>query len=224
MKNRGLKIFLATTMAIFNLFVCFVSTYAWFVGAQKPDATGINIQMEANELRLDYELYAYNDTLKQVEEVNSFDLLPYDTILKEKNNITPIVAKITLYGTVLADKTTADVNILASCTNNSLQANVLSNITHFKFGVLDITSTNISDIYYQAIESLSTATKYKFITTVKNLTIEETIQAPVENSEIVLYSIFNYDEDLITARNINIDTGAPTFTNDIQYVRYGVHE
>ena len=222
MKSKRLKIFMATLMTIFNLFVCFSSAFAWFVGTKILDGNNIGVQMEATELRIDYSLYAYNDGLKQVEEVSAFNLLPYDTVIKENNEFTPIVMKITLYSSLFTESS-ADINVLMRCTEDSYNAPVLSNITCFKFGDANVTSNEASDIYYQVLDDLSSATKRTFFTTTKLTSVEYVINLPVDDSKVVFYGIFNYDEDLITSMGLSFDN-APTFTNDIQYIRYSTHE
>lgn len=222
MKNKRLKIFMATMMTIFNLFVCFTSTYAWFVGTKNLNGDGLDVQMEACELSIDYSLYAYNDNLKQVEEVTSFNLTPYDTVIKENNEYTSIVMKVTLHSNIFIEDNT-NINVSMYCTESSYSAPVLSNITYFKFGEANVTSTNASDIYYQVLEDLSSATKRTFFTTTKLTSVEYTINLPVVDNSIVFYGIFNYDEDLITSMGISFED-APTFTNDIQYIRYSTHE
>ena len=222
MKNKGLKIIAATIMTIFNLFTCFSAAFAWFVGMNALNGNGMGVQMEANELKIDYELYAYNDSLKQVEEVDNFNLLPYDTIIKENNEFTPIVMKVNLYSSIFTEET-ASIKVLMHCTEDDYSAPVLSNITCFKFGEADINSTSASDIYYQVLDDLAEAQKRTFFTTTKLTSVEYNLTFPVFDNEITFYGIFNYDEDLISNMGITFDN-APTFTNDIQYVRYSAHE
>jgi hypothetical protein len=228
MKNRGLKIFSATAMVIFNLVICFMATFAWFVNTKMLDGNEMAIQMDAHELHLDYQILKFDDDQKQVIEIDSFNLNQYDSIIKERNTKTAIVLKVDLMSNLFLNKTVSDVDISLKCTETDSTTNYLSNITHFKFGTTAINSDDITTIYDTTVSNLESVTPLKFITTVKLTEVNFTIQAaPIVDGKITVYGVFNYDEDLLNALHINIFSDPDVnlaFLNDIEYVRYGVHE
>lgn len=219
--NKNLKIFLATVMSIFNLFVCFVGTFAWFTAKKTLLSDSMTVQIEAHELKLGYEIYKFDDALKDITEIESLNLNPYDTVIKERNKNNAIIIKAILESDLFANKTSSNVEIKLKCSSDSYYDDSLSNITHFKFAPL----TNIEDVYYDSVAGLQNIAPLKFITTVKLTEVTYTISnALIIDGKIVIYGLFNYDEDLINARDINIRDEIPVFTNDIEYIRYGVHE
>ena len=221
MKKNNLKIIAATCMTIFNLAICFAATFAWFISVKKLYSSDMTIQMEAHELRLNYAIYKFDDNIKDITEIDSLALNPYDTVIGERNKNNAIVIKAELTSDFFIDKTTYDITISLACSETASNTDYLSNITHFKFAPL----TNIEDIYYDSVAGLQNTTPLKFITTVKLTEVTYTISnAPIIDNKIVIYGLFNYDEDLINARNIDITDEIPVFTNDIEYIRYGVHE
>ena len=221
MKSKQLKIFALISMVIFNIAVLFAATFAWFIAAKQLSGTDIAVQIEANELKLDYEIYKFDDSLKSVVETDCLNLNPYDTVIKERNSNNAIIIKTILTSTFFIGKSTHDVNISIACTAPAANTDFLSNITHFKFAAL----TNIEDVYYDSINGLQNASTLKFITTVKLTEISYTINnAPIIDNKIIIYGLFNYDDALINARDIDITDEIPVFMNDIEYIRYGVHE
>lgn len=221
MRKNNLKIIAATCMTIFNLAICFAATFAWFTAAKKLSGSDMTMQIEAHELRLSYELYKFDDSVKDIVEVESLNLNPYDTVIKERNKNNAIVIKAILESDFFTNNSTYDVELKIACTDNSYYTDSLSNITHFKFAPL----TNIEDVYYDSVAGLQNVSPLKFLTTVKQTEVTYIISnAPIVNNQIVIYGLFNYDEDLINARNIDITDEIPVFTNDIEYIRYGVHE
>ena len=133
MKHRGLKLFSATALVIFNLIVCIMATFAWFINSKVTDGNSIAVQMDAHELRLDYQILKFDDEKKKVIETDGLNLNQYDSIIKERNEKTSIVLKVTLTSNLFLSKTVSDVNISFKCTETTATTNYLSNITHFKF-------------------------------------------------------------------------------------------
>ena len=96
--------------------MCFAATFAWFYATKKSlDGAGINMQIESHELRLTYNIYKFDDNLKQITEVNNLNLNPYDTVIKERNDNNAIIIKATLQSDLFEGKTVSDVNIQAHC-------------------------------------------------------------------------------------------------------------
>lgn len=219
--KKNLKIIATTIMTIFNLAVAFAATFAWFTAARKVNGSDITVQIEAHELNLDYEIYKFDDSIKDIIEIDNLTLNPYDTVIRERNKTNAVVIKTTLSSNFFIGKSTYDINISLSCSATAANTDFLSNITHFKFAPL----TNVEDVYYDTVNNLQNVAPLKFITTVKLTEVTYTIShAPIVDNQIIIYGLFNYDEDLIDARNIDITDEIPVFTNDIQYIRYGVHE
>ncbi len=220
-KSKSLKTIALTLTTIFNLAVTFAATFAWFTAAKQLQTFNIATQIEAHELNLNYEIYKFDDNVKDIVKTNDLSLNPYDTVIKEKNKNNVIVIKATLQSNFFLGKSTYDVNISIACTETTASTDYLSNITCFKFSAL----TEIENIYYDSIVGLENVTPLKFITTVKLTEINFNIlNAPVINNRITIYGLFNYDDDLITAKSINIVDEIPIFINDIEYIRFAVHE
>jgi hypothetical protein len=133
MKRKSLKIIAAAIMAIFNLTTIFVGTFAWFVATKTLKSTDIIVQMDANEIHLDYTIYSFNDTTKEIQEIEAFNLNTYDSIIKEKNENTQLIVKTVLAGNIFDNKTVAGIQIDLHCTENNYYTPFLSNILRFKF-------------------------------------------------------------------------------------------
>lgn len=212
-------------MTIFNLFVCFSAVIAWFVGTQNLKGNDMTVQMEANELTLDYELYKYDVENKQVININSFDFNEYDIYNlpsadgRRNNDYTAIILKVTLFCDVFVTNEQRIVNISLHCTSTSLTEDVLSNILYINSTADAIDE---SDIYFNTKTSLAAAARQKFITTTKLTDITYSLAVtPTQDRQVVIYSVVDYDKALVDAQNIDINA-VPNFVNDIEYIRYGV--
>lgn len=215
-------------MAIFNLATAFVGTFAWFVASKTLNGNDMAVQIDANEMHLDYTIYSFNDTTKEIQKIEAFNLNTYDSIIKEKNENTHLIVKTVLAGTIFDNKTVADIQINLHCTENNYYTPFLSNILHFKFKAFELQTENISELYYLATNELESETTYTFFTTVKLTDINLNItNASVINNTITVYGLIDYDEALIdsyiSVNHISLDN-IPSFTNDLQYIRYGTHE
>lgn len=226
---KKLKLVALTSMLIFNLAVVFAATFAWFY-ATKNNLSGhdIGMQIDAQELHLDYTLYKFDETEKEVITLETFILNTYDSIIKEKNTNTPLVVKAVLMGNIFSDKTATDVSIDLTCTESSYYTSFLSNIVNFRFKSFTIEEENITNIYYTARTQLESETPIKFFTTTK-LTSRQLIlpNAPIIDGTITVYGLVDYDEDLIdqfiSVNALTLDT-MPVFQNDLNYIRFSVHE
>lgn len=229
MKNKSLKIIALTAMTIFNLMVVFAATFAWFY-ATKNNLKGSNIamQIDAQELHIDYNLYKFDEDEKEIVEIDKFNLNTYDSIIKERNTNTPLVVKVIVAGNIFENKTTSDVLIELTCNESSYYTSYLSNIINFRFKSFTLDTNTISDTYYSAKEELLPETPITFFTTTKLTTRQLTISnAPIINSTITIYGLVDYDEDLIddfiSINQLTLDT-MPVFQNDLNYIRFSVHE
>lgn len=220
---KKLKLCLATICVIFNLIGCFVATYSWFVNAKQDKASSFSIQIEANELKLNYTLYKYNEEIKSVEETDLFNLSKYDSIIKERNTHTAIIAKIELNSNLFEEGFSNELIFEAGCIDQESMSYSLSNIIQFK----NIIAEDISDanVMYNTILNLSeNEEKVNFVDTAKQTLISRNISFTVDSTnKIILYSIINYDEELIDAMNIDV-YNVPEFTNDLTFMRYSIHE
>jgi len=224
MSKKTLKLFFATSMVIFNLLVVFVGAWAWFVNLRKLSGDEMNIRIEANELNLQYNIYKFDMDLKEITEVNNLELNPYDTIISERNSQNAIIIKTTLQSNLFNGKSSFDIDIKIHCTNESpTNTDCLSDIVCFKFAPLNISDTEIEDIYNQALADLENETLRTFYTTVKLNDIDFNINAPIINNKITIYSVFNYEDTLITNKNYDF-RNPPTLVNDIEYIRYEIYE
>ena len=229
MKSKSLKIIALTAMTIFNLMVVFAATFAWFY-TTKNNLKGSNIalQIDAQELHINYNLYKFDEDEKQIVEVEKFDLNTYDSIIKERNANTPLVVKVIVAGNIFENKTASDVSIELTCNEEVQFTSYLSNIINFRFKSFTLDTTTISDIYYSAKEELLSETPTTFFTTTKLTTRQLTISnAPIINNTITIYGLVDYDEDLIddfiSINQLTLET-MPAFQNDLNYIRFSVHE
>lgn len=215
-------------MVIFNLAICFAATFAWFTASKKLNGSEIGVQIDAQELHLEYELYKFDEVAKQVAEVETFALNTYDSIITEKNVNTPLIIKTVLAGNIFQNKSNTDVSINLTCSEAAYYTNYLSNIIHFKFAAFAINSTEAADIYSEGLAGLENTAALKFITTTKLTEINITItNAPIIDNTVTIYGLVNYDEDLISqfisVNELTLDV-MPEFQNDLQHIRYSVHE
>ena len=229
MNKRSLKIIALTTMVIFNLVILFTGTFAWFYASKKNlEGSSIALQIDAQELHIDYNLYKFDEDEKEIIEVDKFNLNTYDSIIKERNINTPLIVKAILAGNIFEGKNQSEVTIDLSCNETAHYTSYLSNIINFRFKSFTLNTTNISDIYYDAKEELMSENPITFFTTTKLTTTQLIINnAPIINNTITIYAMVDYDEDLIdnfiTVNSLTLDT-MPAFQNDLNYIRFSVHE
>jgi len=229
MKSKSLKIIAMTAMTIFNLAVVFAATFAWFYAARTNlAASDIGMQIDAKELHIDYNLYKFDEDEKQITEIEKFNLNTYDSIIKERNTNTPLVVKAVVAGNVLYNKTITDISIELSCDEELHYTSYLSNIVNFRFKSFTLDTNTISDTYYAAKEELLLETPITFFTTTKLTTRQLVINnAPIINNTITVYGLLDYDEALIdnfiSINAFTLDT-MPVFQNDLNYIRFSVHE
>ena len=219
MKRRAKKLLAAIAMLIFNLVVCFSSAFAWFTAARNNDANNIGLVIDANELILTYELYKYDTEEKEVIEIEYFDFNPYDTIIERYNKYTALVLKVNLQSNLFKVNEPTTVTFSSHCTTTTYYEYALSNILYFKSKATTIDET---DIYFNVREALEEEDKHTFFTTTKLTDISyDLTSTPVENGFVTIYSVVDYDKHLIDMMGLDA-SNAPTFTNDISYIRFGI--
>ena len=91
MKRKGLKIFLATTMCIFNLFVCFSCVLAWFYTSNRVGISTPQVEIYTHNLDMSYRVFKYSDDAKSGIEVtgqqDALELQKYDSVFRNHQDI-----------------------------------------------------------------------------------------------------------------------------------------
>ena len=222
MKRKGLKVLLATTMCIFNLFVCFSGVLAWFAANRKDDATGMQINLNPYMLNMGYRVFKYSDDEKAGVEVtgqpDALELQKYDSVITSRNENTPIILEFLLSGVSLGENLPISITTSRSQSDSTVQA--ISNIIKFQFSPLEINSTDESVIYHTAVsyfrnqqdesifEDGETEVNYQLTNYSSHLT----------PAGLTLFIMLDYSEELIENFKDNFDITDSTtvaFTNDL---------
>ena len=152
MKRKGLKIFLATTMCIFNLFVCFSCVLAWFYTSNRVGISTPQVEIYTHNLDMSYRVFKYSDDAKSGIEVtgqqDALELQKYDSVITSRNENTPIILEFLLNGASLNEN--LPISIITSRSQNNASIQAISNILKFQFAPLNINSNDDSVIYGDA--------------------------------------------------------------------------
>ena len=225
MKRKGLKTFLATTMCIFNLFVCFSGVLAWFAAAHRNDADGMQVQVYSHELTMSYRVFKYSDDEKAGVEVtaqqNALELQKYDSVITSRNENTPIILEFLLSGMALGEN--LPINITTSRSQSDATVQAISNIIKLQFAPLEINSNDGSVIYNTAVsyfrsqqdgaifEDGETEVSYELNNYSSHLT----------GAGLTLFIMLDYSESLIENFKDNFDITDSTtvaFINDLKEI------
>ena len=225
MKRKGLKIFLATTMCIFSLFVCFSSVLAWFVSTPRNDASGMQVQMYTHELDMSYRVFKYSEDEKAGVEVtgqqNALELQKYDSIITSRNENTPIILEFLLNGVSLGENLPINITTSRSQSDASIQA--ISNIIKLQFAPLEIDSNDASVIYDTAISyfrNQQDETIFEDGETEVNYELTN-YSSYITSAGLTLFIMLDYSKDLIDNFRDNFDIMDSTtvaFMNDLKEI------
>ena len=217
MNRKGLKIFAATVVCIFNLFVCFSGVAAWFSANQKTDTAGAQITVGGQLLDMSYRVFKYSDDDKAGVEVtgqqDALELPKYDSVITSRNNHTPIILEFLLSGDSIQQG--IPINITTTRSQDNATAKCISNIIKLQFAPLTINSNDDSVIYDAAVSYFrNQPTDVVF----ENGELEATYQLSGYTSGVGLdvYVMLDYSESLIQNFAFDItDANTTTFTNDL---------
>lgn len=225
MKHGKIKIAAATSLVVFNLAICFTAAYAWFVNANHNDASNFTIKMHTHELDMRYKVYKYVDDEKAVIDVtersDALALPEYDSVIRSRNEHTPIVIEFSITGMSLGENIPIHINI--NCTNSTTNERVLSNIIQFQYVcITSITSSAPAEIYSQAIEYFDN-NNIPAMTFVNGNNKNQNIQyilsdyvSSIVDGSLKLYLKVDYSESLIDNFEFSFsDVQTTSFANDL---------
>jgi len=225
MKRKGLKVLLATTMCIFNLFVCFSSVFAWFTAANKDNAAGMQVQIRAHELDMSYRVFKYSDDEKAGVEFtgqqDALEMQKYDSVITSRNEHTPIILEFLLSGVSLGEN--LPINITTTRSQSDATAKYISNIVKLQFAPLNISSNDGSVIYDTAVSYFRNQDNEAIFEdgeTEVNYELTD-YSAYLTSSGLTLFIMLDYSEELIKRFRDNFDITDSTtvaFTNDLQNI------
>ena len=219
MTRKGLKILLATTMCIFNLFVCFSGVMAWFAAANRNSAAGMQVYMEGHELDLSYRVFKYSDDYKAGVEFtgqqDALELQKYDSVITSRNEHTPIILEFLLTGVSLGEN--LPINITTTRSQSNANAKYISNIIKLQLAPLTINSDNPNTIYTTAISSLQNEPEVIFDAGELETTyVLDNYSSYLTGAGLTLYIMIDYSEDLVSNFTFDIhDTLTTSFQNDL---------
>ena len=222
MKRKGLKIFLATTMCIFNLFVCFSGVLAWFSAANKDDVAGMQVQMYTHELDMNYRVFKYSDDEKAGVEVtgrqNALEMQKYDSVIVSRNEHTPIILEFLLNGVSLGEN--LPINITTTRSQDDATVQAISNIIKLQFAPLVINSDDETVIYDTAVSYFRTHQTGSVFEDGETEVVYElsNYSSYLTSAGLTLFIMIDYSEALIDNFRDNFDITDSTtvaFTNDL---------
>lgn len=227
-KRHRLLTFLVTLFALFDLLVCGMGCYAWFVTKNTVSASGIQMRIYTQDLDLSYKIYKYSDDEKCAIDVTNQDdalaLQEYDSVITSRNDNTPIIIEFNLRG----EKITGDNSICLSvtCTDPATDTRYLSNIVGLKFATTTaITGDSTADIYDSAVNYFKDVNSYTFKNG-DNKTSEIVYTATnytsyIVNNVLKIYMQLDYEPSLVQQFEFSFDDVTTTsFTNDLTLMRF----
>ena len=229
--KHTLKLVLATSLVIFNLFVCFVGTYAWYVSRKQNDVSAMQVQMYTHELDLDYKIYKYSEEEKTIVDATNYQdaltMQKYDSIINSRNVNTSIVIEFFISGEALSSY--SPVALSTVCTNSTLTDRVLSNIVEIKILPLVVSVTEPADIYDYVLSNCSITTALKFKNnSVKSLEITKEItnySSYIVDSSLKLFMVIDYSESLLGDFDFSsLSVENTTFTNDLTEINFTIYD
>ena len=189
MKHSGIKIMLATLVAIFNLAVCFAGAFAWYTATKVNNASNMQVQIYTHELDMSYRVYKYDDDLKEAINAtgrqDALKLQEYDSVIKSRNVNTPIILEFMITGMDLGENIPLYIN--THCENGTTTDRVLSNIVQLQFATINsITTANANEIYSQSVSYFD-----------ENSIPEITFKNGNNKTRDVVYNLTNYESSLL---------------------------
>ena len=145
--------------------MCFVGTYAWFVASRVDTANNMQVQMYTHELDMSYRVYKYSDDdkapINATHLPDALSLVEYDSVIKSRNENTPIIIEFLITGMALDENIPIYIN--THCNETNATTHFLSNIIELKFGVIDsITSEDANVVYTSATSYFNNISGVKF--------------------------------------------------------------
>ena len=222
--RKGLKTTLATIICVFNLFVCFTGTFAWYVASKKSEILGPQVQIYTHELDMSYKVIKYSDDEKSGVEVtgqqDALTLQRYDSVIKSRNTNTAIILEFLLSGISLGEN--IPIEITTQCSDTTLTNKVISNIIKLQFAPIVINSHDSNTIYNTAVNYFKTndIQEIQFKNdNIKNTSITYTLDnysQYLTNAGLDLFIMIDYSEELIDGFTFDInDILTTSFTNDL---------
>ena len=231
MKRKGLRVFLATAMCIFNLFVCFSGVMAWFAAAHRNEAGGMQVQIRAHELDMSYRVFKYSDDEKAGVEVtgqqDALELQKYDSVITTRNENTPIILEFLLNGVSLGNNLPINVTTSRSQSDSTIQA--ISNIIKLQFAPLEINSDDGSVIYDTAVSYFRNQQDESIFEDGETEVIYEltNYSSHLTSAGLTLFIMLDYSEELIEKFKDNFDITDSTtvaFSNDLLNIVCATYE
>lgn len=184
--------------SIFNLIIitiCFTAAaFAWFSTNKKVEGSSITIQVEKSSIVVNHTIYKYDTDEQEFVETNSFDLRPYDMVIRNRNEHSSLILKLEVLGKVIENEDDIILNFL--CTDTSSNTRSLSNVTQFKIGLFN--TTNINEIE-SAFENINA---HQFLTNAKVTNFTHTVtnySSYITNGTLLIYVQIDYSDTLIEA-------------------------
>lgn len=230
MKHKNLKLFATTFLVIFNLFMCFAGTYAWFVVTKTNTANNLQVQMYTHELDMSYRVYKYSDDDKAPINAtglpDALSLVKYDSVIKSRNENTPIIIEFLITGMALEDN--MPIYISTHCNETYATTNYLSNIIELKFGIIESIISDDANIVYNTATSYFndiSGVKFRQQNNTKVQDVVYTITNYNVSSALRLYIQLDYSEELIDTFEFTLsDSTTTTFLNDITLIKCYTNE
>ena len=230
MKRKGLKIFLSTIMCIFNLFICFTGAFAWFCAANRNDAQGMQVEIYTHELDLNYRVLKYIDDEKAAVDVtgqqDALILQDYDSVIKSRNENTPIILEFLLSGITLDGST--PINITSSL-KNVVGDYYLSDVVRLKFSPFNVQSISANDVYHEVVGYFENVAEVTFRD--GNNKVNEVNYILTNYSSYMtpygldLFIMIDYSETLVDALDLSpLEMQSAVFVNDLSEISCSVYE